>query len=304
MTQDTSEIKNKIIAFLRRNGPSLPVHIGREIELSTLFTSAFLSELLSERRIKTSHMRVGNSPLYLLSGQEFMLERFAFHLRSKEKDAYALLKEKKFLDDAEQEPAIRVALREIKDFAIPLKKNERLMWKFFNVQEPSLSKEKIEKIEEITPKIKEISIPMQFNAGVHQFQPNLEKIKEKSLDIFNKPPIKKTAKRRKIKKKISQKDSTFFNKLKEFLAEKSIEIIDILSFSKNEIVLKIKNRDEEKLLIAYNKKKISDSDVIKASKKASEFGLFYDIICLEGPLKKIKDLLFAVKNLGSIEKLK
>ena len=301
MVQDTSEIKNKIIAFLRRNGPSLPVHIAREIESNTLFTSAFLSELLSERRIKTSYMRVGNSPLYLLPGQEFMLERFAHHLRSKEKDAYALLKEKKFLDDFEQEPAIRVALREIKDFAIPLKKNERLIWKFFNVQEADLPKEKIGGI---MPKIREISIPMQFNAGVHQFQPDLEKIQEKSLDIFDKPKVKKISKTRKIRKKLPQKDNGFFNKIKEFLAKKSLEIMDILSFSKNEIILKIKKNGEERLLIAYNKKKISDSDVIKAFKKASEFNLPYDIICIDGPLKKIQDLLMAAKNLGSIERLR
>ncbi|MBM3228594.1 hypothetical protein FJZ20_01795 [Candidatus Pacearchaeota archaeon] len=304
MTQDTSEIKNKIISFLRRNGPSLPVHIAREIELSTLFTSAFLSELLSERRIKTSHMRVGNSPLYLLSGQEFMLERFSFHLKSKEKDAYALLKEKKFLDDAEQEPAIRVALREIKDFAVPFKKDERLIWRFFHAPESDLLKERPTKIKDISQKIEEISIPMQFNAGVHQFQPDLEKIQEKSLDIFDKPKIKRISKAKKSKKKPSQKDSTFFNRIKEFLAEKSIEIMDILSFSKNEILLKIKNNGDERILIAYNKKKISDSDVIKASKKASEFGLFYDIICLYGPLKKIQDILTATKNLGSIEKLR
>ena len=303
-TKNTSEIKNKIISFLRKNGPSLPVHIAREIELSTLFTSAFLSELLSERRIKTSNMRVGNSPLYFIPGQEFMLERFSFHLKSKEKDAHSLLKEKKFLDDSEQEPAIRVALREIKDFAIPFKKNEKLMWRFFSVQEPDLAKEKIEKLDEIIPKIKELSTPMQFNAGIHQFQPDLEKIQEKALDIFDKPKTKKISKAKKSKKKPSQKDSTFFNRIKEFLSEKSTELIDILSFSKNEIVLKIKNNGNERILIAYNKKRIGDSDLIKAFKKVSEFNLPYDILCLEGPLKKIQDILFAAKNLGSIEKLK
>jgi len=41
--KDTSEIKEKIILILRKNGPSLPVHIAKEIETSILFTSAFLS---------------------------------------------------------------------------------------------------------------------------------------------------------------------------------------------------------------------------------------------------------------------
>ena len=49
MVKDTSEIKEKILSILKRRGPSLPVHIAKEIESSMLFTSAFLSELVSEK---------------------------------------------------------------------------------------------------------------------------------------------------------------------------------------------------------------------------------------------------------------
>lgn len=239
-------------------------------------------------------MRVGSSPLYLLQGQEFMLERFAFHLKSKEKDAYALLKEKKFLEDFEQEPAIRVALREIKDFAIPMKRNEKLVWKFFSVNEFDMPKEKGIKIKEEISKIEEIPIK------------KIEKEEnfEKTLDIFDKPKIKRTKKPKKGKRKSSQKDNTFFNKVKEFLSEKSLELIDIISFNKNEILIKIREENKEKILVAYNKKKISDLDIIKASKKILGFNLPYDIVCLEGPLKKVQDIITATKNLGSIEKLK
>jgi len=38
-----------MLAFKRR-GPSLPVHIASETGLSMLFASAFLSELLSEKK--------------------------------------------------------------------------------------------------------------------------------------------------------------------------------------------------------------------------------------------------------------
>ena len=66
--QDTSPIKNKIISFIEKNGPSLPAHIASEIEQSILFSSAFLAELLSEKKLVLSHMRVGSSPLYLIAG--------------------------------------------------------------------------------------------------------------------------------------------------------------------------------------------------------------------------------------------
>jgi len=122
--QDTSQIKEKIIFTIKRRGPSLPVHIAKEIGLNMLFTSAFLSELFSEKKIRISNLKVGSSPVYFLSGQEPMLENFSQYLKSKEKDAFMILKERKFLKDNVQDPAIRVALRAIKDFAIPFKKNE------------------------------------------------------------------------------------------------------------------------------------------------------------------------------------
>ena len=103
--------------------------------MSILFTSAFLSELLAEKRIKISNMKVGSSPLHFISGQETRLENFSQHLKSREKDAYELLREKKFLKDSEQEPAIRVALRAIKDFAISFKKNNVIIWRYFTASE-------------------------------------------------------------------------------------------------------------------------------------------------------------------------
>ncbi|MFC1682475.1 hypothetical protein ACFL0X_02575, partial [Nanoarchaeota archaeon] len=72
--------------------------------------------------------RVGSSPVYFLEGQERGLEGFSNHLKSKEKEAFDLLKEKKFLGDSEIEPAIRVALRAIKDFAVPFERDGKVIW--------------------------------------------------------------------------------------------------------------------------------------------------------------------------------
>jgi hypothetical protein len=277
MVQDTSIIKGKIISFLKRNGPSLPVNIAREIETSPLFTSAFLSELVAEKRIKISNMKIGNSPLYFIQGQEFMLERFYPHLKSREKDAFEFLKEKKFLKDSEQEPAIRVALREIKDFAMAFKKDGEIIWKYFSVPEREFS------LKEVKPKL----------------MPKKEIKKEKSLGIFEKPKKPKAP-----RKTSREKENKLFNKVKEFLAEKSIQLLDIKSFSKNELSLRVKENEEEKLLVAYNKRRINDKDIIKASKKASELNLPHIIVSFGEPLKKVDELIKASKNLSSIEKLK
>jgi len=279
--KDTSEIKEKIIFILRKNGPGLPVHIAKEIESSILFTSAFLSELASEKRIKISQMKVGNSPLYYLPGQEQLLEKSSHYLKSKEKEAFMLLKEKKFMKDSEQDPAIRVALREIKDFAVPFKKDDEIFWRYFTIPITEF------KISEKPKKIE-------------------KKKTEKTLDIFGTSRKKEIIKRTQKKKisKTSQKERNFFNKAKEFLSEKSTELIDIISFSKDEIVLRVKNTEGEKIVIAYNKKRISDNDIIKAAKKSTEFNLPYIVLSLGEPLKKVHELIRAVKNLHSIEKLK
>jgi hypothetical protein len=296
MVQDTSIIKEKILSFLRAKGPGLPVHISGEIKSNILFSSAFLSELVSEKRIKMSNMRVGSSPVYYVPGQEYLLERFSQHLKSKEKEAFILLREKKFLVDSMQQPAIRVALREIRDFALPFKHGEEIIWRYFLIPESEFKKKEAEK------EIK-IEIPVELKKDiiketVKEPVKEVQKEKEKPLDIF-----KKTTEKKKTKRKPQPKEK-FFEKVKESLSQKSIQLKDIESFSKNEIMLRVIDNGEEKILIAYNKKKISDNDIIKAHKKVSDKGLPYMLLSLSEPSKKTSELLRAMKDLSSIKGLK
>ena len=285
-TQDTSGIKERIIEFLKIKGPSLPVHIAKEVGMSILFTSAFLSELLSDRKIKMSHMKVGSSKIHFLEGQEEKLENFSNHLKSREKDAYLLLKEKRFLKDSETEPAIRVALRAIKDFAIPFETSEGLIWRYFTVSQSEFKeKEKPKQEEKIKEEEKEVEKEI--------------KVEEKKTE----KPKSKPRKRKTSTKASPKKNEKFFNKVKEFLNEKQIEMTGIEGFSKNELTLKVKKNEREYLLVAFNKKRVTEKDIIKASKKAEESGTRYLILSLGEPLKKTQNLIDAVKNLSGIQKI-
>jgi len=319
--QDTTQIKEKIISFLRIRGPSLPVHIAKETQMSMLFASAFLSELLSEKKIKLSHMRVGSSPLYLISGQENRLENFSNFLNSKEKESFALLKEKKFLKDSEQEPAIRVALRSIRDFAIPFKYQDEIYWRFFTIPEEeflkgikiiqpltqSLHEKEVIKVPEEKEVIKPaIALPekevIRLSQEIQKSIPEKEIIKaSQELEIFDKPHKKAGKKKPKTKK--TKKDDKFFNKVKEFLSKESIEIVNIESFNNNEISLLVKINGEENLLVAYNKKKITEYEILKAHKKAQELNLKFTVIGLGGLPKKIENLISALKDLSDIKKM-
>jgi len=321
--QDTSQLKEKILSILRIRGPGLPVQIARETGISPLFASAFLSEILSEKKIKLSHMRVGSSPLYLIPGQEQRLESFSHHLKSKEKDAFALLKEKRFLKDKSQEPAIRVALRAIRDFAIPFKHEEEIYWKYFTEKEENFKPQKqfkplpkseipIKKqiIQEIkTDEEKLIDLQIEEDKKIIESLTK-EPEKEPELNIFDEKEPEKTKENQEIKKKAksvkkakTKNDDKFFNKIKEYLQKENIDLIDLEGFNKNEIILKVKQNDQEKLLIAFNKKRITETDIIKASKKASEKNLTYLILSFGEPMKKLQNLIYALKNLSNIKKI-
>jgi hypothetical protein len=69
------------------------------------------------------------------------------------------------------------------------------------------------------------------------------------------------------------------------------------------LVLRVKEQDKESLLVAFNKKRITDLDIVKASKKAKEFGLNYILLSLGEPLKKTNNLIEAIKFLNNIEKI-
>lgn len=300
------QIKEKIISFLKNKGPSLPVHISKETGLSILFASAFLSDLLSDKEIKISNMHVGSSPLYMLQGQEPLLENFSQYLKNKEKEAFIFLKEKKFAKDRELEPAIRVALREIKDFAIPFQRDNEIFWRYFLANESDFNEKPKEIISEV---VKEKVIEPITSNEIIEVKENPEK---KGIDILEEAREikniikKKTESIKKSKKKVSKKQNfdkdKFFNKVKSILSDKKIEIIGIEEIGITKIIFRVKEK-EEFLIIAYNKKKIGERDIINAYKKSEELGIPYKILAWGEPLKRFDNLINAVKSLKSIEKI-
>ncbi len=186
-----NETHEKIIKILEEKGPSLPIQIAKQIGISSLFISAFLSELANEKRIKISHLKVGGSPLYFLDGQEEKLEKFYKYLHPREAEVFLLLKKKKILKDSEQEPATRVALRSIRDFSIGFKKNNEIYWRYMLTSE-SETKTPITSIKPQKTK-KRQSKP--------KTQTKSQKVIPKSITTFQNPLIIKTKSKKKQKPK-------------------------------------------------------------------------------------------------------
>ena len=275
--------KNKILSTISIRGPSLPVQISKAINMSLLFTSAFLSELFSEKKVKISNLRIGSSPLYFIEGQEEKLENFIEHLNQREKEAFILLKKEKILDDEKQTPVVRVALREIKDFAVPIniKSNEgiKLFWKFFTTTE-----EEIKNIFQMK-------------------EPTKEEIISPKKEVEE---IKEIIKEKKQKTEIKE-ESNFSKKIKDYISSKDIEITDILTEKKKELKAKIRIDiifgKQEFLLIAKDKKKLFEKDLISLTEEIKNEKLPLYII-IPGDLdKKAKEYLRLWKNLIRVEKI-
>src|SRR3989344_4653175 len=253
---DVGQKKEKIISFIKDNGPSLPVRIAKTIEMEPVFASAILSELLNEKRIKMSNLRVGSSSLYLLQGQEKMLEDFADNLKSVEKEAFLKLKEKIVLEDEKEEPAIRVALRNIKDFAIPFEKEEKLFWRYSFTDEDKLSSL-------LNPKQQKV--------------PKKEENKEVKKE--EKEKVKLVKKREKIEriffKESSDKEDKpeFLNEVKKFLEKREIDLIEEIKTEKREIIAKVKIKTRigeiKFLLVAKNKTSTNKEELNAAIQQAN-----------------------------------
>jgi len=287
------DLKAKILDYISRYGPCLPVQISKQIQSNILFSGAVLSELVANQKIKISTAKVGGSPVYYAKGQEIKLSMLYPHLHEREKKAYDILKENKIVYDKALEPWQRVALRDLKDFAYPVHYNDELFWRWYLFsEEESLKiiqesfkqnvvqenvKEEI-KVELKQPEVRqearlpevqqEIKIPEQKIELKNEVQTKIEPLEATQKE----EPTEKKAKIKRVKKlkKISEE---FYNLLNNHLYTNKIKKIE-------EIIVK-KNKEYEFLadinsdvglvkffVVAKDKKKITDADLSLAHNKA------------------------------------
>lgn len=261
------ETNERILALVKEKGPILPVQIAREINDNILMASARLSELLAAKHIKISSLKVGGSPLYYFAGQEPKLQNFIDNLNGMERKAYDLLLQNKVLRDSNQEPAIRVAIRQIKDFAIPLQVNYEnkveIFWKWYltdNKETEPLIKDLLstKKIIPAKPKEETPQKPLEKAEPKKEVQAELRK------DI--------TKKVKKIDKEL------FLKEVYNFLNKNKINIIKTKEVKKNAEIDFIIELQTQLGGVRYfcktkNKKKINDADLSSALLKAQSKNL-------------------------------
>lgn len=131
---------NSIQTAIRMRGPSSPMEVAKAINTNSLMASAMLADMVSRHLLCISSMKVGSSPLYYLPGQEEKLLQFTRYLNEKDQRTVSLLNNSKLLRESELDPLTRVSLRQIADFAKPLKvtihEREEIFWKWYLLSNP------------------------------------------------------------------------------------------------------------------------------------------------------------------------
>jgi hypothetical protein len=206
---------DQILSMIRMQGPSIPVQISKKIGQNILFSSAILGELASKGKLKISNVKVGGTPLYYLPGQEHMLQQYSKYLNEKEQRVYEKLRSEKLLRDKDEEPVYRVALRNMKDFAIGLEVSHdngtEIFWRWYLLKK--------EEAEDMIMKIMNPTRPPVV-------EEKKEEPVEKKAEARPAPrPAKKEEPKQEVLVEIDKSDS-FAEQVQDYFKEKKIEIIE------------------------------------------------------------------------------
>ncbi len=253
-------LKNQILEIVKKEGPVLPAQISQKVVSNVLFTSAILSELVSQDQLKISKAKIGSSPVYYAKGQEPRLQMLYKHLGEKPRKIFDVLKEKRVLRDKELEPWQRIAVREIKDFAMMLdvnyKAGQEIFWKWYLTSD----EEAKNKITEILKK----EIPVQEEPKQELPKQELkEEVKKEAVKEIKPEPEKAVKEKKEPAKKIIER---FYGMINTYFSDNRIFILEEKVLRKNteyEFIIEIPSAlgNLKYFVKAKNKKKISDAEL-------------------------------------------
>jgi len=229
-----------ILQLIKIKGPVVPTQISKEIKRDTLLTSAILSQLVDIKKLRISKLKVGGSPLYFLDGQQQRLQSFVKYLDEKDQKTVQLLREKTILRDTLQEPLIRVSLRTIKDFAIPLHATvddqKILFWKWY-LAEDTEAAELIKKALGIGEKQVEPEPPKVEKEEHPKLTSTKEPPKKKELQTPLRKPEPKIEAKPLIKTKVEETE--FLKHITSFFTKSKITVLNTTKIKKAEFDFEI-----------------------------------------------------------------
>lgn len=271
-----ADVRDEILSYVSREGPVLPAQISKNFNIDILFSGALLSELVSHKKLKVSFTKKGSSPFYFAQGQESKLETISQYLKGKPKEAYDLLKEKKVIRDNTAEPWQRVALREIRDYALPFQvtvnDQPEIFWKWYLMP----NEEVTNLVGEIMGKSPKVKVPEEKIVEEKKEEPvekprEIAQAKEKVLGEKEEKIVEE-----KTETKIEQ--INLFDAVKKYFEEREVYVIskEVVRKDKeaNFVVDVPSNLGKLRYFVKLkDKKTVNDKDIDKALGDSDERGL-------------------------------
>ena len=127
--------KEQVLAVVKMKGLVVPSDLVKEFHADTFIMGAVLSDLVHDKKVGVTTVKMGGSPVYYAFENKEKLVDLYKYLHEKDKTTFQLLKEKKVLSDIDQTPLVRVSLRTIKDYSKPIEvtvaSQTKLFWKWY-----------------------------------------------------------------------------------------------------------------------------------------------------------------------------
>ena len=262
------EYREKILSMAQAQ-PLLPNAVAKALSTNSIMAGAMLSEMCSKGLLKTSALRVGGSPLYLIPGKEEQLLNHLQSLNEKDRRAVLKLQEEKIIREQESDPLTRVILATVKDFAKPLlvtyDGKQETFWKWFALTDKEAEEYIRQKLE--PTKIQEQ--PRQAQPEKPKTQaPTEEKPKpaqEQRIKQTEQHPVQETL----TPKTTPEPNGDFWDKLHAFFTQNNISLLDKTAIKKKtdfDLTLEVPSPVGKLTYYckARSKKKITDADISAA----------------------------------------
>ena len=224
------DLREKALSYIKQHGPVIPVQLSKEIHTDVLMAGSILSELVANKAVKITYVKRGGSPFYYVAGQEYKLQNLKEHLHEKEQEAYSLLSKEKVVKDKNVGPVLRVALRALKDYAIPItvtsRNEEELFWRWYLSSEQEVKK-RVEIL--LTDAVQEEKKEEIQAVSSHQ-----EELQGKVIPLVQKEIIKeKPLPVREEKKSVKSAEKPFDNLVRAYFTKHDFSIVIEESVKKN-----------------------------------------------------------------------
>lgn len=252
----------KVLEIVKRKGPVIPTEISRELGTESWLASAILSELVSGGQLRISSLKMGGTPLYYAAGQEEKLQDYTKYLHEQERRAFELLKAEKVLRDRALDPVTRVALRGIKDFALPLNvqnnSESELFWKWYLISNEE-AEPLIKKVLGVEEKPAQVAVPV---------------VEKKAAESVEKAEKQQTLPKAAARARKAPDNSGFVAMVLSYFGKGNIEVIEQLEAKKKgeaEFIISVPSSvgTIKYYCMAKDKKSCSDGDLSTAYVRGS-----------------------------------